>query len=252
MLGISRQQRLVAPHPRVVVDVARLGHPDDGVNQQAGLDLLGRAQGQLLVGAVHRVAGLERHHPGPPQLGEGAPQLGRGVPQLLVVVVRHRLHALDPAPDVRRPAAVEEVGDAGVLAVGGAEHRLGLRLTVRTPDVLHVEDGQHHALGVAEGQAVAGRQLVGQRFADVERDRDRPQRAVSEPHAGADGTVVARSHEPRQWGEPAVEQQLKVADLAGSEIVRGPVPRCGSDIRGPVRIGEQVGEDPAVRGDEMG
>lgn len=82
--------------------------------------------------------------------------------------MRHRLHALHPAPDVRRRGAVEEVGDAGVLAAGGAEHRLGLRLAVGPPDVLHVEDGQHHALGVAQGQTVAGRELLDERLADVE------------------------------------------------------------------------------------
>ena len=156
MLRIPRQQRLVAPDARVVVDVAGLRHPHDGMNEQARLDLLRRAQGQLLVGAVHGVAGLERHHPRPPQPREGVPQLGRGVPQLLVVVERHRVHALDASPDVRRRGALEEVGGAGVLAVGGAEHRLGLRLAVGAPEVLDMKDGEHHALGVAQGQAVTG------------------------------------------------------------------------------------------------
>lgn len=86
-----------------------------------------------MVGAVHGVAGLERHHPGPPQLGDGVAQLGRGVSQLPVVVVRYR------PPDVRRLAAVEEVGDAGVLAAGGAEHRRSLRFAAGVPDVLDVE-----------------------------------------------------------------------------------------------------------------
>ena len=36
------QQRLVAAHARVVVDVAGLGHADDGVDQQVRLDVLAR------------------------------------------------------------------------------------------------------------------------------------------------------------------------------------------------------------------
>ena len=42
-----------------MVDVAGLGHADHRMEQQVGLGELRRALGQLLVRAMHRVAGLE-------------------------------------------------------------------------------------------------------------------------------------------------------------------------------------------------
>ncbi len=58
-LVVVVNQGAVAADAREVIDVAGLGHADDRVDQQAAADLLGRALGQFLVGAVQRVAGLE-------------------------------------------------------------------------------------------------------------------------------------------------------------------------------------------------
>ena len=67
---VTLEYGLVAAHPGVVVHVTRLGHPDGGVDEEVGLDLASRPQGELDVGAVHGVAGLERHHPLPSELVE--------------------------------------------------------------------------------------------------------------------------------------------------------------------------------------
>ena len=66
------QQMLVAAHAREVVDVAGLRHADDGLHQQVRLDVLRRAEGELLVRAVHRVARLERDDLAPAELLEAA------------------------------------------------------------------------------------------------------------------------------------------------------------------------------------
>ena len=68
------EHRLVAAHAGEVVDVAGLGHADDRVDQQVRLRLAGGAEGQLLVRAVQRVAGLEGDDPAPAELAE----VGRG------------------------------------------------------------------------------------------------------------------------------------------------------------------------------
>ena len=68
---------LVAAHPGVVVDVARLGEADHRVDQQVGLDVLGRPHRDLLMGAVHGIAGLEADDPAPACPGEVIAQLGR-------------------------------------------------------------------------------------------------------------------------------------------------------------------------------
>ncbi len=64
------QHRLVAAHAGEVVDIARLGHADDRVDQQVGLGLFRGAEGQFLVRAVQRVAGLEGDDAAPAQLAE--------------------------------------------------------------------------------------------------------------------------------------------------------------------------------------
>ena len=57
-------KRLVDANPRVVVGVAGLGDAHYGMQQQRGVEPVHCALGELFVGAVQRVAGLERHHIG--------------------------------------------------------------------------------------------------------------------------------------------------------------------------------------------
>lgn len=53
------EHRLVAAHPGEMVDVTRLGHADDGMNEEVRLGLARRAEGQLLMRPVQRIAGLK-------------------------------------------------------------------------------------------------------------------------------------------------------------------------------------------------
>lgn len=62
--------RLVDAHTRVVVDVARLGEPDDGVDEYVRLALASGADGELTVCPVHGVACLEGNDLAPCQLFE--------------------------------------------------------------------------------------------------------------------------------------------------------------------------------------
>ena len=57
--------RLIAAHAGEMVHVAGFRHADNRVDQQVGLCFLGGAEGQFLMRAVQRVAGLERHNLGP-------------------------------------------------------------------------------------------------------------------------------------------------------------------------------------------
>ncbi len=63
-------QRLVAADSGVVIDVARFGHSNDRVNEQIGIRLFGRAQGQFLMRPMHRVSGLESDNFVPTMLGK--------------------------------------------------------------------------------------------------------------------------------------------------------------------------------------
>ena len=79
LLGVRLQQVLVATDAREVVDVAGLRHADDGMDQQVRLDVLRRAERELLVRAVHRIAGLERDDTAPAELLKAIAKLLRSV-----------------------------------------------------------------------------------------------------------------------------------------------------------------------------
>ncbi len=74
------QHRLVAADSREVVHIAGIGEPHHRVDQQVPLDLGGGVPGQLHVGPVHRIPGLERDHSIPTETLELVPELGRRVP----------------------------------------------------------------------------------------------------------------------------------------------------------------------------
>ena len=59
-----------------MVEFPGLGHPYDGMNEKVGLDLLGRAQRELVMRAMHRVSCLKGHDLTPPEAGKLFSQLG--------------------------------------------------------------------------------------------------------------------------------------------------------------------------------
>ena len=70
-------------------------------------------------------------------------------------------------------------------------------------------------------------------------------RAVTEPHAGADGGVGARGHEPRQRREPPVQQQLEVAEPGGARGRETAQSRDAAVISAAGRVSPQ--DDEALR-----
>ena len=64
-VGVAGKEGLVDAHAGEVVDVARFGEADDGVDEDVCLAGAGGADGELAVGAVHRVSGLEGDDAGP-------------------------------------------------------------------------------------------------------------------------------------------------------------------------------------------
>ena len=137
------------------------------------------------------------------------------------IVVARQLEAMQPAADVDRMAAFEQVTDAGVLAIGRAEDLLGFQRAVGLPAVLDVEDGEDDALRVAQRDLPRIADRVGEFLVDIEGDRHRPQAAVAEAHLVAHRLVVAADHEAAQRGKSAGQQHFEVAQLARSQIPRG-------------------------------
>ena len=122
-VGVAGEEGLVDADAGEVVDVAGLGEADDGVDEDVGLAGAGGADGQLAVGAVHGVAGLEGDDAGPAELGEVRAELGRGVAQGDVVVVVEAVDGADGAADVVGVRRLE-LADGWVLGVA-AEDEVG-------------------------------------------------------------------------------------------------------------------------------
>ncbi len=232
---VALHDRLVAPHPGVMVDVARLGHAHRGMDEQVGLDLAGGPQGQLDMSAVHGVAGLESDHPVPAQLGETRPQLRRAQPQRLVVVVGGGGQDLELAGHVHRPRPLEQVGGARVLLVGGAEDQLGLLVPIGTVELADMQHSQHHALRVAQGQAGADADLRRLLLGYVQGDGNGPQRAIGQAHALADAFVVLLAEEAAQRREATVGQELEVAESGAGA---GPTRPSGETVPSAQRPGQ--------------
>ncbi len=192
LLGIGFfQQVFVAAHPRIVIGIAGFGQTDRRVNQQIGLGLLHGAHGQFLMGAMHRVPGLERHDPPPAQLGEALAQFTRCIAQMGKIVMRGRFDTAQPTADIDRPGAVQQVKDARMLVIRGAENLLRFLELVRTPDIADLQYGDQHPLGIAQCDFVAATQITGEGFGYVEGDRYRPQRAVAQAHLFNDSPVIS-------------------------------------------------------------
>lgn len=78
-LGVRANDGLVNADTREVVNISGLRESDDGVDEDVGVLLTGSTNGELSVGSVHRVAGLERDDAGPRELVEVGSELGGGV-----------------------------------------------------------------------------------------------------------------------------------------------------------------------------
>ena len=192
LLRVVLEHVLVAAHARVVIDVARPRHADHGMQQQVGLALARRAEGELLVRAVHGVAGLEGDDLAPAKLAKPPAQLRRRVAQQLEVVVHRRLDAAQLPAHVDRARAMLQEVDARVVIVLRAEDATRLGGLVGLPAVADLHGGDQHAFGIAKRDVIAilepGRELA----AHVEVDRDRPDDARGQPHRREHRLVFGR------------------------------------------------------------
>ncbi len=193
-----------------MVQVSRVGQSDHRVDQQVGLDLASRPEREFLVRAVHRLAGLIRHHLAPAQPRElGSQFLGRA-PQPLEVVVARQLYPLHRAAHVVSVASLQQVADTRVLGVEGAVHRLRLRPPVRFPYIFHREGRDHDALGVAQRELRSRLEHFGQLRGHVQGHRYGPQRPAGKPHRIAHRLIVVLAEEAGERRERAVHQHLQV------------------------------------------
>lgn len=153
--GVGRHQGLVGPNTGVVVDISGFGETHNRVDEDVGSALTGGTDGELSVGAMHGVSGLEGNDSPPGELVEVSPELSGGVWWLAGVFVRFwdnksqeiltsegnvvkvvgRLDRLDFAADVKLLGLVVEVRNSRVGTVVGTHDIDRLEVLVGLVDV---------------------------------------------------------------------------------------------------------------------
>jgi hypothetical protein len=131
-----------------------------------------------------------------------------------------------------------------------AEDHASLGRAVRSPDLLDVQNSQQGTLWVAQGKRPVTK-VADDGFRHVKHDRDRPERAVGEPHGGAGRLVVGSAEEPLQRGEGARQQQLQVAKLPLGQFPGLPVSRPFSQLLRSFPSDQQVDQPATVGPDQV-
>src|SRR6266849_529284 len=106
---------------------------------------------------------------------------------------------------------------------GAVEDRFGLSLTVRLPDVLHMQYGEHYPFRVTESNfTAAGGQFFGEIFGHVKSDRNGPENADGQAREWALSSVarsgwVIRSMSSPPWAAIKwLVEAVKRVNLQGS------------------------------------
>ena len=225
LLRVVPQDLLVALDACEMAEIVVHGDTGDGVQEQVPSHFPGGVERQLPLSLVHRTARMECDDPAPAEPIEEPAEFAGRVAQFLVVVVRGEPDAADAASDVDVPYPFEEVPHAGVARGGRSIDLLRLGALVRLPHSGDVEDRESEALLIAQRDHGTRPQFPCELPPDVEHHRNGPELAVGKPHRLQDVRVGLPIHEAVKGREPAVHQQLQVAELPLRECQRRHVER---------------------------
>ena len=180
--------------------------------QQQALDGLERRLLDVLVGAVHRVPGLEPDHGAPAALGEGPAGVG-GIERKL----GEGGHGATQQPHVAADQEVSlriEVRHPGMPGVGRPENESRLLLFGGRVHLPHLEEAEARPVGCRERHGAA--EVGG--IADAERDRHRPGQAAGEAHLVDHALIVGQAQEAGERAVAARRDQLEIR--RGSRVER--------------------------------
>jgi hypothetical protein len=175
------------------------------------------------VGAVHGIPRLEGDDAPPSEPRELLAKAGGSISERAEIIVGRELKTFETSSHVIGVRAIEGISDPGMFPVIGAEDRFRLIHAVRLKDLLDVESGQHDSLRIPQSEPVAFPKLPRHRLGYVQRDGDGPERSVREPHSPDHAVVVRLAHETGEGREPAVQQELQVAELSRCQVPGGPI-----------------------------
>ena len=205
----------VAVHTDLGRDVAALGLPYKGMNEQAIHHLQG-ALLNILVGAMNWISRLEGHDAPPSPLGEGRPAARRR--KLVLGEHPGRSRVLDE-PNLagqQHLALLVQPRHAGMGLIGGPVDVLRLPALVVAVDFVDPHQGQRCA-AVRQGDLPALGDLSRLLPRHAEGDGQRPHEPIRQPGVIDDALVVGAPHEPGQGAESADGDELEVRDGRGVE-----------------------------------
>ncbi len=230
--GVLVKDGVVAAHASVVVDVTWLGGSDDGVKEKLSTVTLGGDLGQLDVGEVHGVAGLEGNDLVPLVVFEELADFGRRPTKIFIILVLWHAEDFDASTGVELVDIVIDVDDLAVVGVASV-HLLALDLLVGSPDFVDMDDATGSSLRIRNQDLSVIRLEVRLGLGvDVEHNGDRPELAVCEAEVSTDALVVGSLHESTERSEGSVGDKLEVTELTP----------CSDDL-GVVNVGVDHGLD---------
>ncbi len=107
---------------------------------------------------------------------------------------------------------------------GAIKYCLSFGGPVGLPDFLHVQYGEHDALGIAQCDfAAAGREFLGKFFSDIERDRHRPEDSAGQAHIVTNAFVIGFGHKTAQGREASAHEQFEIANLTCGKVPGRPL-----------------------------
>ena len=222
--GVGLQQLEVDTDTGEVIDISRLGHTDNGVDEHVGLGVTSSTEGQLTVRAMHGVTGLESNNTNVAVLAEGSPDLTGGHAKVVEVVVDGEGDTFELTTEVDVSGLVEEVLNGRVtLVIGGTENHLGFAGLVGGVDGTNSQDSEGVSVTVPEGDTVSDLVLLGGLLGNIKGNGHGPDLAVDQPGVLNNGLVVVLVEETLEGGETSVEEHLDIAQLARSKSDGGKV-----------------------------
>jgi hypothetical protein len=158
-----------------------------------------------------------------------------------------RLDAVQPATKVGRAAPIQQGVDARMRLVPSAEHRGRLLGLVRGPNVPDFHGREQYPLRIPERDGIARADGLGESGVDIERDRNRPQQARRQAHIFEDTRVLLPGIETLERRKRAVQDQLKIAQLAPVQVPGLELQRRALGLVDGRFVEKEVFENAAVR-----
>jgi hypothetical protein len=234
-----------------VVGITGLIEADDRMDEDIGTCVARRLHHHCLLSPMDGAMGLKGEHLLPAEIRKKLTGFSGCSTELWVVVVDWQLKGLDATGNCPPSSAVKVLGDACVRPVGGAEDCLDFGFEIALVTLVDLQRGDHHPFSIPKGEKVTAGEVVGELVRNIEGHRHRPENAIAETHLRAHRLMVRSAEVAVEGRVSAVDQEFEVAELARTEVDRGPVSGLFANLGGAILTDHEVDQTRSVRTDEV-